>query len=110
MTGHKDECTSTDDDMWPRFLVIEAADGNHTLLTDGIDVFVLHKAIQGMGGPYKSLKPMNDGRQFLVHFETYSNNLLYKTDKLIDTPVKVTPHNSIIQNVWFGAKNWRTWT
>ena len=34
-----------------------------------MDVFALHKAIEGMGGPYKSIKMMNDRRQLLVHFD-----------------------------------------
>ena len=61
-----------------------------------MDVFAWHKAIGGMGGSYKSIKPMNDGRQLLVHFdnETYSDNLL-RADKLIDIPVKVTPHRAL---------------
>ena len=39
---------------------------------------------------------MNDGRQLLVHFDNkaYSNNLL-RAHKLIDIPVKVTPHGAL---------------
>ena len=39
---------------------------------------------------------MNDGKQLLVHFENkaYSDNLL-RADKLIDVPVKVTPHRAL---------------
>ena len=55
-------------DNWPRFLVIEAADGNPKPLTDRMDVFAWHKAVEGMGRSYKSIKPINDGRQLLVHF------------------------------------------
>ena len=87
---------------WPRFLVVEAADGNPKCLTDWMDIFAWHKAIIGMGGSYKSVKPMNDGKQLLVHFENkaYSDNLLI-ADKLIDVPVKVTPtEHSILQDVW----------
>ena len=45
---------------------------------------------------YKSIKPMNDGRQLLVHFDNkvYSDNLL-RADKLIDIHVKVTPHKAL---------------
>ena len=39
---------------------------------------------------------MNDGKQLLVHFQNkaYSDNLL-RADKLIDVPVKVTPHRAL---------------
>ena len=83
-------------DNWLRFLVVEAADGNPKRLTDQMDIFAWHKAIIGMGGSYKSVKPMNDGKQLLVHFQNkaYSDNLL-RADKLIDVPVKVTPHRAL---------------
>ena len=80
--------------------------GNLTPLSDRIDVFALHRAIRGMVGPYKSIK-MNDGRQLLVHFDNkaYSDNLLYKTDKLIDIELKwhATKH-PIIQDEWSVVK------
>ena len=84
-------------DAWPRFLVIEAADDDHRPLTERMDVFALHKAIEGMSGPYESVKPMNNGKQLLVHFEnkTYSDLLLYQTKNLIELPVKVTPHRTL---------------
>ena len=85
------------DDRWPRFLVVEAADDNNKPLTQRSDIFALTKAIEGMGGPYKSVKPMNNGRQLLVHFDKKicSDKLLYRTDKLNDIPVKVTPHRTL---------------
>ena len=96
MKGQKQNVTPmltyNPNDNWPRFLVVEAADGKR--LTDRI--FAWHKAILGMGGSYKSVKLMNDGKQLLVHFENkaYSDNLL-RADKLIDVPVKVTPHRTL---------------
>ena len=88
--------TYNPNDNWPRFLVVEAADGNPKRLTDRMDIFAWRKAIIGMGGSYKSVKPMNDGKQLLVHFQNkaYSDNLL-RADKLIDVPVKVTPHRAL---------------
>ena len=66
MKGHKQDVTPmltyNPNDNWPRFLVLEAADGNPKPLTDRMDVFAWHKAVKGMGGSYKSIKPMNDGR------------------------------------------------
>ena len=90
--------TSTpNDDRWPRFLVVEAADDNHKPLTQRSDIFALNKAIEGMGGPYISVKPMNNGKQLLVHFgkKIYSDKLLYRTKELNDIPVKVTPHRTL---------------
>ena len=87
--------TSTpNDDRWPRFLVVEAADDNHKPLTQRSDIFALNKAIEGMGGPYISVKPMNNGKQLLVHFgkKIFSDKLLYRTKELNDIPVKVTEH------------------
>ena len=93
--------TYNPNDNWPQFLVVEAADGNPKPLTDRMNVFAWHKAVEGMGGSYKSIKPMNDGRQLLVHFDNkvYSDSQL-KADKLIDIPVKVTPtEHSTLQDV-----------
>ena len=43
------------------------------------------------------LTNLNNGRQLLVHFDKkiFSDKLLYRTDKLIDIPVKVTPHRAL---------------
>ena len=92
--------TYNPNDNWPRFLVVEAADGNPKRFTDRMDIFAWHKTIIGMGGSYKSVKPMNDGKQLLVHFENkaYSDNLL-RADKLIDVPVKVTPHRTLNSSI-----------
>ena len=100
MKGQKQKVTPmltyNPNDNWPRFLVVEAADGNPKRLTDRMDIFAWHKAIIGMGGSYQSVKPMNDGKQLLVHFQNkaYSDNLL-RADKLIDVPVIVTPHRAL---------------
>ena len=73
------------------------ADDDHRPLTKRMDVFALHKAIEAISGPYESVKPMNNGKQLLVHFEnkSYSDLLLYQTKKLIDLPAKVTPHRTL---------------
>ena len=85
------------DDAWPRFLVVEAADDNSLPLTRRCSIYALNTAIKGMGGNYKFVKPLNGGRQLLVHFDNkiYSENLLYRTNKLIDIPVKVSPHRTM---------------
>ena len=59
--------------------------------------FALNKAIEGMGGPYISVKPMNNGKELLVHFgkKIYSDKLLYRTKELNDIPVKVTPNRTL---------------
>ena len=59
MKGQKQNVTPmltyNPNDNWPRFLVVEAADGNPKRLTDRMDIFAWHKAIIGMGGSYKSV-------------------------------------------------------
>ena len=103
MTGHNNTsppCSPsnpTNDDAWPRFLFVEAADENSLPLTRRCSIFALNIAIKGMGGNYKSVKQLNRGRQVLVHFDNkkYSENLLNKTDKLVDIPVKVSPHRTL---------------
>ena len=86
----------TNDDVWPRFLIVEAADDNTQPLTKGCNIFALNIAIKGMGGSYESVKPLNGGRQLLVHFENkiYSKNLL-ETNELASIPVKVSPHRTL---------------
>ena len=85
------------DDRWPELLVVEAAYANNKPLTQRSDIFALTKVIKGMGGPYKSVKQMNKCRHLLDYFEKKicSDKLLYRTDKLNDIPVKVTPHRKL---------------
>ena len=112
MKGQKQNVTPmltyNPNDNWRRFLVLEAADGNSKRLTDRMDIFAWHKAIIGIGGSYKSVKPMNDGKQLLVHFQNkaYSDNLL-RAEKLIDVPVKVTPHRALNSRCVVGCKELR---
>ena len=89
--------TSTpNDNRWPRFLVVEAADDNNKPLTQRSDIFALHKAIEGMGGPYNSVKPiMADNSWFILTRKICSDKLLYRTDKLDDIPVKVTHQRTL---------------
>ena len=50
-----------------------------------------------MGEPNEYVKRMSNSRQLLVHFDKNicSDELLYRTDKLNDIPVKVTPHRTL---------------
>ena len=85
------------DDRSPRFLVVEAADDNQKPLTQRSDIFALNKAIERMCGPYIFVKPMNNGKQLLVHFgkKIYSDKLLYRSKELNGILVKVTPHRTL---------------
>ena len=64
MKGHKQHATPmltyNPNDNWPRLVVVEAAGGNPEPLTDRMDVFAWHKAVEGMVGSYQSIKPMAD--------------------------------------------------
>ena len=86
----------TNDDLWPRFLIVEAADDNTQPLTKRCKIFALNIAIKGMGGNDESVQPLNGGRQLLVHFENkiYSKNLL-ETKELANITVKVSPHRTL---------------
>ena len=52
-----------DDNQWPRFLIMEAADQNVPL---NLNAFVLKKAIDGMANAeLDNVKPMKSGRVFI---------------------------------------------
>ena len=86
----------TNDDVWPRFFIVEAADDNTQPLAKRCTIFALNTAIKCMGGSYESVKPLNGGRQLLLHFENkfYSKNLL-ETNELAGIPVKVFPYRTL---------------
>ena len=99
------------DDRWPRFLVVEAADDNNKPLTQRSDIFALTKAIEGMDGPYKSVKPMNNGRQLFILTRKYAvTNYYTELTNWMTYPLKLhlTEH-WITQDAWSGARNWRAW-
>ena len=70
-----------DDNQWPRFLIMEAADQNVPL---NLNAFVLKKAIDGMANAeLDNVKPMKSGRVFIeVETKQQCKNLL-KTTKLL---------------------------
>ena len=83
-----------DDNQWPRFLIMEAADQSVPL---DLNAFVLKKAIDGMSyAELDHVKPMKSGRVF-IEVETkqqYKNRL--KTTKLQGyLPAKVSPHRTL---------------
>ena len=83
-----------DDNQWPRFLIMEAADQNVPL---NLNAFVLKKAIDGMAdAELDNVKPLKSVR-VLIEVETKQQckNLL-KTTKLQGyLPVKVSPHRTL---------------
>ena len=70
-----------DDDQWPSFLIMEAADKNIPL---DLNAFVLIKAIDGMANAdLDNITPMKSGRGVIeVEKKQQSKNLL-KTTKLL---------------------------
>lgn len=80
-------------DTWSRFLVIHAT--NEELPLKKLNIFALHKAIEGMAGTPKSVKNLKSG-DLLVEMttKTHSENLL-RTTLLAQIPVAVTPHNTM---------------
>ena len=91
--------SSSDDDksqnkIFPRFLVIEAADSTKPIPSHPIAV---SKSISIYVTKPKDVKKMRSGA-LLVEVESHkqAQNLM-KMDKIIDTPVKVSPHRSLNQ-------------
>ena len=70
-----------DDNQWPRFLIMEAADQNVPL---NLNAFVLKIAIDGMANAeLYNVKPMKSGRVFIeLETKQQCKNLL-KTTKLL---------------------------
>ena len=83
-----------DDNQWPIFLIMEAADQNVPL---NLNAFVLKKAIDGMvNAELDNVKPMKSGRVFIeVETKQQCKNLLKTTKLLGYLPVKVSPHRTL---------------
>ena len=82
---------TTRKDIWPRFLIMEAADENIPL---DMDEFVLKKAIDGMAnGVPKKVKRLKSGCIFIIVDQKHQSQNLLRTTKLMNYyPVKVSPH------------------
>ena len=74
-------CENENDNQWPRFLIMEAADEKVPL---NLNAFVLKKAIDGMANAeLDNVKPMKSGSVFIeVETKQQCKNLL-KTTKLL---------------------------
>ena len=83
-----------DDNQWPRFIIMEAADPNAPL---NLNAFVLRKAIDGMANAeLNNVKPMQPGRVFIeVETKQQCKNLLKTTKLLGYLPVKVSQHRTL---------------
>ena len=83
-----------DDNEWPRFLIMEAADKNVPL---NLDAFVLKKAIDGMSNAeLDNVKLMKSGSVFIEVVTKQQCKNLLKTTKLLGyLPVKVSPHRML---------------
>ena len=82
------------DNQWPRFLIMEAADQKVPL---NLNAFVLKKAIDGMANAeLDNVKPMKSGSVFIeVETKQRCKNLLKTTKLLGYLPVKVSPHRTL---------------
>ena len=87
-------CENENDNQWPRFLIMEAADEKVPL---NLNAFVLKKAIDGMANAeLDNVKPMKSGRVFIeVETRQQCKNLLKTTKLLGYLPVKVSPHRTL---------------
>ena len=86
--------TNENDNQWPRFLIMEAADENVPL---NLNAFVLKKAIDGnVNAELDNVKPMKSGSVFIeVETKQQWKNLLKTTKLLGYLPVKVSPHRTL---------------
>ena len=82
---------ATQKDIWPGFLIMEAADENIPL---DMNEFVLKKAIDGMAnGVPEKVKRLKSGSIFIIVDQRHqSQNLLRTTMLMNHYPVKVSPH------------------
>ena len=85
-------CENQDDNQWPRFLILEAADQKVPL---NLNAFVSKKAIDEMANAeLDNVKPMKSGSIFIeVETKQQCKNLLKTTKLLGYLPVKVSPQN-----------------
>ena len=82
-----------DDNQWPRFLIMEAADQDFPL---NINAFVLKKAIDEMANAeLDNVKPMKSGVFIEVETKLQCKNLLKTTKLLGYLPVKVSPQRTL---------------
>ena len=88
------QSSENQDNQWPRFLIMEAADQNVPL---NWNAFVLKKAIDGMANAeLDNVKPMKSGRVFIeVETKQQCENLLKATKLLCYLPMKVSPHRTL---------------
>ena len=88
------QTSENQDDQWPRFLIMEAADKNIPL---NLNAIVLKKAIDGMANAdVDNVKPMKSGSVFIeVETKQQCKNLLKTTKLLGYLPVKVSPHRTL---------------
>ena len=99
-----------DDNQWPRFLIMEAADKKIPL---NLNAFVLKKAIDGMANAdLDNVKPMKSGSVFIeVETKQQCKNLLKTTKLLGYLPVKVSPHRTLNSSKFvIKLRNWTRWT
>ena len=89
--NHEPSQTNQNDNQWPRFLIMEAADKNIPL---NLNVFTLKKAVDGMAnGPPVKCKPTKSGSIFIEVAKKHQSKNLLKTTMLMGCiPVKVSPH------------------
>ena len=82
------------DNQWPPFLIMEAADQNMPL---NLNMFTLKKAVDGMAnGPPVKCKPMKSGSIFIEVVKKHQSKNLLRTTMLMGCiPVKVSPHRPL---------------
>ena len=85
--------TGNNDEFWPRFLIVEGTD--ESLPLGKLSPFAVDKGFKCLAGEMKSIKRLRND-SFLVEVSTkVHSDLLIKSKKLIDRPIRVSPHRTL---------------
>lgn len=82
----------TDDENWPRFLVLQDTDGNDFL--SKLSPFAIAKGLTGLAGEPKTVKKITAGILVEVTKKSHALNLL-KSTSIANTPIHVSEHRSL---------------
>ena len=79
---------------WPRFWICKSTRSDLPL--SNLKIFALHKAILGMIGEVKQLKPMGRTGLLFIEVDRYTHVLnMIRTKCLVNIPVEFSPHRSL---------------
>ncbi len=82
------------EDYWPRFWICKPTNKDNPL--SKLKIFAIQKAIHGMIGEVKDMKPMGRTGLLFIEVDRYSHVLnMMKTKSLANIPVEFNPHRTL---------------